>query len=78
MIREGDCMSCAHTAPFQGPDGRIDFSKRVCVEGPPTPVALPAGPGQVQLVPMQPIVGPGNRCDRHEAVPALASEGGAG
>lgn len=78
MIREGDCMNCSHTVPYKGPDGRLDFSRRVCVEGPGAMVALPAGPGQIQLVPMQPIVGPGNRCDRHDPVPPLSSEGAAG
>lgn len=29
------CMQCKQTEPAKGPDGRIDFTKRLCVHNPP-------------------------------------------
>lgn len=76
-----DCLACLHTSPFTAPDGKIDFSKRICVRMPPTPVPLPAGPNQISLQSMYPVVARGMYCgcfepkDAAEPVVAEPEEG---
>lgn len=67
-----DCLSCRHAKPAQAPDGRIDFNVKICVRMPPTPILLPAAPGQVQLSVMFPTVGKGVVCGEHD--PRLIGE----
>lgn len=68
-----DCLSCRHAAPAQGPDGRIDFTQKICVRMPPTLILLPTQvPGQVQLSAMFPTVGKGVVCGEHD--PRLIGE----
>ena len=62
MTAAPDCMLCAHSVAYRGPDGKVDFSKKICVRMPPTPVALPAGPNQMMIQPLNPIVGRGMLC----------------
>jgi len=47
------------------PDGRIDFNMKMCVAVPPTPVALPAAPGQMMIKAMFPVVDKTMVCHMH-------------
>lgn len=59
-----DCLSCTHAAPATDPSGKIDFSKKVCVEGPPTPIPV-SGPNGPAIMAFFPVVGKGVLCSRH-------------
>lgn len=61
-----DCLTCRHGVPAINPQtNEVDFSKKVCIWGPPCVVAVatPRGP---QFVTAFPTVGRGIRCDRHD------------
>lgn len=67
-----DCLSCRHAVPARAPDGRINFSMKICIRMPPTPVVVPAAPGSVSIQPMFPVVGKGVFCGEHD--PRLIGE----
>lgn len=40
-----NCKSCKYAAPYQGPDGRIDWNLRSCHGGPPQAILMPGAQG---------------------------------
>ena len=62
-----NCMRCSHAKSFALPDGRIDFSQKLCQEGPPTPTFVGMDPARGPVIQyLWPVVNERVRCDRFE------------
>ena len=51
-----NCFACTHATILTLPDGRLDFSQKMCIANPPTPLLLPAGPNQIAIKAFWPVV----------------------
>lgn len=55
------CATCAASRLIR-PDPTAIQSQRICKRLPPVPIAMPAGAGRVQILPMHPPVADGDFC----------------
>lgn len=69
------CMNCDNTIVSTGANGAIDFSARVCIEGPPSCFPIPVGPGQMTIAASYPTVNATTiPCKRHAPKPGAEAE----
>lgn len=62
-----NCLACAHAHPVVE-NGRIDFSRKLCRESPPVPLALPGPNNTLQIIPCYPVVTKESpTCSRHDS-----------
>lgn len=62
-MTQGNCTLCAHSHLHQ----QLGGSMRVCRKNPPTPVALPTGHGQMNVMSIWPAVDEKMVCDAFKA-----------
>lgn len=62
-----NCFLCRHAFSFADPSGKVDFSRKVCREGPPTPMIVGMTPTGSAVQAVDPIVTKEHSCGRWSA-----------